>query len=496
MVSLSQKLGLQLRQSPQQVLLSSLLQLPILSLEQKIKLELETNPLLEIDEEMELAEELEQEEEIEPVLELEANDKDGEASADDEEEEEEEHDELEGAADAVEEVEEGEVDWDLVLSDQDSYDVRMPRDDSAEVFERPEVAQVTLPEHLLSQLHMTRLNEKEMVIGEYIIWNINEDGYLSCSTDVIAENLDVSVEEVEKVLEVIQQFEPPGIAARNLQECLLIQLKQKEPRNELAIRLIAEHFEDFTNKRYEKIIKKVEITEDQLREVIEEIKRLNPKPGEGYVSLHENVIVPDLIVERDDGEFRVTLNDWNIPHLRINKAYRDLLLDKKKASKETRDYIRQRLESARWLINSINQRRLTILRVMEAIIRRQRDFFEKGREYIKPMILKDIADEIGMDISTVSRVTSGKYVQTEYGVFELKYFFSEGLRTDDGEDISNKLIKQRVREIIENEDPRNPLNDQKISEILKKEGLNVARRTVAKYREQMMIPVARLRRSI
>ncbi|MDZ7262669.1 MAG: RNA polymerase sigma-54 factor, partial [candidate division KSB1 bacterium] len=193
---------------------------------------------------------------------------------------------------------------------------------------------------------------------------------------------------------------------------------------------------------------------------------------------------------------RVILNDWNIPHLRINNSYKKLLLDKSNTSKETKDYIKQRLESARWLINSIHQRRVTILKVMEAIVKRQREFFEKGLGYIKPMILKDIADEIGMDISTVSRVTNGKYVQTDYGVFELKYFFSEKIKKDDGEDVSNKEIKARIKEIIENENPRKPLNDQKIAAILKSEGFNVARRTVAKYREQMMIPVSRLRRQI
>ncbi|TDI86479.1 MAG: RNA polymerase factor sigma-54 [Caldithrix sp.] len=480
MPNLIQRLSLQLKQSPQQVLLSSLLQLPILSLEQKLKVELEMNPLLEIDEEMEMVEEIDQEVE---VVDDEVESKDGEDTDDED--------------DAIDEFDKEEIDWDAILNDEDTYDYRMPKDDSAEVFERPEVAQTTLPEHLLSQLHMTELSEKEQMIGEYIIWNINEDGYLTYSLDAIAENLQVEPGDAERVLKVIQRFDPIGIGARSLQECLLIQLVDNECSVPLAVEIIRDHFDDFTNKRYEKIEKKLEITLDDIREAIEEITKLNPKPGEGYVLFHQNVIVPDLVVQRDEeGEYHISMNDWNVPHLRINNSYKKLLLDKKKSSKETRDYIRQSLESARWLINSIHQRRATIQRVMEAIIEKQIDFFDYGPENIKPMILKDIADEIGMDISTISRVTNGKYVQTEHGVFELKYFFSERIKSDAGDDVSNKIIKNFIKEMIDSEDSNKPYNDQKIAEILKEKGFQVARRTVAKYREQMMIPVSRLRRKL
>ena len=474
MANLVQRLSLQMKQSPQQVLLSSLLQLPILSLEQKIKVELETNPLLEMDEELE--------EEAVQVVE-------NESSQDGETEKEE---------DAVDDFEKEEIDWDTILNDEDTYEYRAPRDDSAEVFERPEVAQTTLPEHLLTQLHMTELNEKELMIGEYIIWNINEDGYLAYPVDLIAENLECDVEEVDKVLKEIQLFDPIGIGSRNLQECLLIQLLEKEKPDPVTIEILRDHFDDFTNKRYEKIAKKMEITLDDIREAIGEITKLNPKPGEGYVLFHQSVIVPDLVVEKDEetGEYHISMNDWNVPHLRINNSYKRLLLDKKKSSKETRDYIRQSLESARWLINSIHQRRATILRVMESIIEKQHDFFEHGKEHIKPMILKDIAEEIGMDISTISRVTNGKYVQTEHGVFELKYFFSERIKSEVGDDVSNKIIKNFIKGIIDEEDPNKPLNDQRIAEMLKAKGYQVARRTVAKYREQMMIPVSRLRRKL
>jgi len=467
MVQIGQRLLLQQKQSPQQVLLSTLLQLPVLRLEQRIKQELELNPLLELDTEEE--EELELKEEIE--------------EKDDDEEE-------------KEVGEENEVDWETILNDEDEYEVKAPREHHEEELEHTEPAPVTLMDHLFEQLRLSPLSDKEMEIGEYILWCIDDDGYLACDVDSIAENFNTTEEKVEKVLSVIQRFDPVGIGARNLQECLLIQLYEKEPRDELAIRMLQECFDDFTNKRFEKIAKKLNISLAEVKRIIGLVSRLNPKPGERYVSEAENYIVPDVIVERVEGDFVITLNDWNIPRLRINESYKQLLKEKDKVSKETRDYIRQRLESARWLINSIYQRRSTILRVMESILKHQREFFEKGKKYLKPMILKDVADDVDLDISTVSRVTNGKYVQTDFGVFELKYFFSERLETASGEEVSNKLIKAKIKEIIEKEDPRKPFNDLIISNLLKKEGFIVARRTVAKYREQMMIPVARLRRKI
>jgi len=485
MVNISQRLSQTLKQSPQQVLLSSLLQLPVLMLEQKIRMEMEINPLLEQVDEMDMEQEQLDEEEQEMELELKEEDKNGELKEKEEEE--------------AEQVEKDEIDWEAIVGDEENYEYRAPRDDSEERFERPEVSRVTLQENLLNQLHMQKLDEQQVMIGEYIIWNINEDGYLSCSIEVIAQNLGVTLDEIEKVLKIIQHFEPVGIAARTLQECLLIQLEEREPRNELAVQIIRDDFDDFINKRYEKITKKLNITLEQIKAANDEIMHLNPKPGEGYFSYHENVIIPDITVERDGDDFTVILNDSNVPHLRINNRYKNILLQKTSSQQQTREakeFVKKRLESARWLINSIHQRRLTILRVMETIIQKQREFFEKGKAFIKPMILKNIADEIGMDISTVSRVTNGKYVQTEHGVFELKYFFSEAIRRDDGEDVSNRRIKQRIKEIIDGEDPHHPLNDQTIAAMLKAEGSNVARRTVAKYREQMMIPVSRLRRKI
>ncbi len=480
MVRLGQHLSMQLRQSPQQVLLSSLLQLPIMSLEQRIQMELEMNPLLEIDQEQEMDLELESEEA--PPVEL--------------SEEQTEVDE-ENIGELELEKEKEEIDWETILHDEDEYEVHLPREKAEEEEgSTVHVYQETLTDHLLSQLHVSPLNEHEQVIGEYIIWNINSSGYLSVDTETIAENLEEDVEVIEHVLSVIQQFDPPGIGARNLQECLLIQLHQQKPVNHLAVAMIRDFFDDFKNKRFERLAKNLGISIEEVKSIYEAVTKLNPKPGEGYTVLANDYIVPDLEVRKEDGEFKIIMQDFNIPPLRINNEYKKMLLDKKNTSKETRDFIRQRLESARWLINSIHQRRATIIRTMEAIVRRQRDFFEKGPEHLKPMILKDIADDIGMDISTISRVTNGKYVQTEYGIFELKHFFSEKYTTDDGEDVSNKVIKNLIKEIIDSEPPSKPYNDLKISELLKKKGYNVARRTIAKYREQMNIPVARLRRRI
>ncbi|MBN1480620.1 RNA polymerase sigma-54 factor [candidate division KSB1 bacterium] len=475
MVRLGQHLSLQMRQSPQQVLLSSLLQLPIMSLEQRLSMELEMNPLLEMEQEQELEQEME---ETQEKLE------------DDEDIDE------ESIGEAEIEKEKEEIDWDEILNDEDNYEFRLPREKNEEENGRVEVHQESLTDYLMSQLHMTNMTAAELVVGEYIIWNINNVGYVVTDTETIAENLEEDVETIERILDIIQGFDPPGIGARNLQECLLIQLYQQNPRHDLAVKMIRDHYEDFKNKRFERLAKEMMIDLDAVKETMEHITKLNPKPGEGYVTYANNYIVPDIEVRKQDGEFKIFMHDFNVPQLRINHEYRKMMLDKKKTSKETRDFIRQRLESARWLINSIHQRRATILRTVEAIIEKQHDFFEKGPENLKPMILKDIADEIGMDISTISRVTNGKYIQTEYGVFELKYFFSEKYVTEDGEDVSNKKIKAIIKNLCDNEPSDKPYNDQKISEILNNEGFPVARRTVAKYREQMNIPVARLRRRI
>ena len=480
MVERRQHLQLQMRQSPQQVLLSTLLQLPMLALEQRIKVELQENPLLEEVQEMDLDEE--EEEKADPEVSLETEDP-------------EKTKEKETTEEPVDEEKKEEIDWDLILA-EDEYEFKIPFDKSAEVYERQDASVTSLAEHLLDQLNLlTDITEPERVIGEYIIWNINEDGYLACSLEEVSLNLEVTIEQVEAALKLVQGFEPVGIAARDLRECLMIQLEDQKG-CELAIQILLNHYDDFKNKRFEKIVKKMEVSLETIKEAMAEIARLNPKPGEGYISQSQNYVIPDVIVERVDDDFVVVLNDSNVPSLRINSTYKKMLSDRKKTPKDVKNYIRKRIESARWLISSIHQRRATIYRVMCSILDKQREFFDKGPGNIKPMILKNIAEEVNLDISTISRVTNGKYVQTDFGVFELKYFFTERMRTTDGEDISNRDIKDRIRQIIEDEDSHKPLNDQTIVGVLKKYNYSVARRTVAKYREQMKLPVARLRRQI
>lgn len=478
---------LEQRLSPQQILLSTLLQLPILNLEQKIQTELELNPVLE--------EGLEDEQE----LEIESNDNEPEETGDPQEETE-ISDEMDNGDLDLKELKEAQedIDWDTMLNDEDSYEIRIPRDKNEEEYERPEVVVTTMTERLLEQLNYLSLSETERKVGEYLIWNIRDDGYLDehLSLESVAQIIGCEVDLVERVLLRIQHFDPYGIGARNLRECLLAQLTGDTGYSELAVTLIRDHFDDFKNKRYEKLLADLPIDRQQLKEAIEEIGRLNPKPGEGLYNTKHNYIVPDFIVEKVDDEFVVSLNDWNIPPLRISKTYRHLLQNKKNTDRETRQYIRKKIESAKWFINSIYQRKMTMLNVMRAILEKQYDFFSRGPAHIRPLIMREIAEIINMDISTVSRVVNGKYVQTDYGVFELKYFFNERIETDDGEEISTRKIKNRIREMVEQEDPKKPMSDDKISAILTAEGFPVARRTVAKYREQLDIPVARLRKNI
>ncbi len=495
MINLSQhlKLGLEQRLSPQQILLSTLLQLPLLSLEQRIKSELEMNPVLEEGEETD--------EELDELDEL--NDE-SETSTEEAEEIQEELEILDNTNHNdeydVEELEQAQKDTDLenFINDEEAYEIRLPKDKNEEEYERPEIFKPTLPEHLMEQFRMLDLSEKEFAIGEYLIWNIRDDGYLDPNVDLknVAKMFDTDEETVEKVLKKIQFLDPTGVGSRSLQECLLVQLEDQGKQDTLAYKIIKDCFDDFKNKRYDKIMEELGISKDELQESIDLILKLNPKPGEGNFDARSNYVVPDFIVEKVDDKLVVSLNDWNIPPLRISNLYKKMLRNRNKYDKETRKYIRKKVESAKWFITSIYQRKITMLKVMEAIVEKQREFFEKGPEYIKPLTMREIAEMIGMDISTVSRVANGKYVQTDYGVFELKYFFNEKIETEEGEEISTRKIKNRIKEIIENEDPHKPLSDEKIAQMLKKEGFPIARRTVAKYREQMQIPVARLRKGL
>lgn len=476
---------LEQRLSPQQILLSTLLQLPLLSLEQKIQTELEINPVLEegIEEEDDL--ELEsidadpdETKEVEKEIELTENDNNSDYDKN----------ELEKAQD--------EAEWDTLINDEDNHEFRLPRDKNEDDYERPEVVVNSMTDYLIEQLNYLPLDDKQFQVGKYLIWNIRDDGYLdeSLTLENVSEIFDYPVEKVEEILKKIHFFDPVGIGSRNLQECLITQLLDKKNSSDLTITIIKDYFEEFKNKRYDKLMNALEIDSTQLKKELEIISKLNPKPGEGKLTIKDDYIVPDFVVEKVDDDFVVTLNDWNIPPLRISKTYKSLLKDTKNTTKETRQYIRKKIETAKWFINSIYQRKATMLKVMHAIVEKQRDFFEKGPSKIKPLIMREIAEMIEMDISTVSRVANGKYVQTDHGVFELKYFFNEKIETDNGEEISTRNVKERIKKMIEKESHTKPMSDEKISQILNEEGFPVARRTVAKYREQMDIPVARLRK--
>ena len=473
------RLGLRL--TPQQVQYLKLLQLPTLSLEQRIKTELELNPLLEVTDEME------------PSLEQEAPEEAEEKTA--------EEGKDNGQSDDSYSLEDYLNDDLAGYKSPESYRIQ---DEDAE-YERPLASTTPMSERLLSQFRLQSEDDTDFLIAEEIIGNVDEDGYLRRELSLIVQDLNLSfslgipLARAEQVLKRIQQLEPPGIAARNLQECLIAQLKagKYEPLlKELALKILEIHFDDLKLKRFDSLASSLHIGMETLKEVIELIQRLNPKPGEGEFSAQENYVTPDFIVGNDNGDFIITLNDRNLPTLRLNKAYRDMVAPKgKKASKEAKDFIKQKFEAAKWFIASIHQRRETLLKVMRAIVERQRQWFEEG-EVLKPMIYKNIAEVVGVDISTISRVVNSKYVQTEFGVFSLKNFFTSGLETDSGEDVSNRMIKQRIKEIIATEDPKKPLNDDKIAAMIGAEGVRIARRTVAKYREQLGVPIARLRKKI
>lgn len=378
--------------------------------------------------------------------------------------------------------------------------------------EMPMASQSSFQEFLLEQARATFFDEHDFMLAFHLINSIEEDGYLRRELRSIVndlafnENIQTTEDKLERILIKIQNFDPPGIAARDLQECLLLQLYKKDyGDNEsitLAEKIISEQMEAFSKKHYDKITKSLKITDEQLRGAISEIIKLNPKPGESNSgSVKTQYIVPDFTVVADEGMLTVTLNSRNAPELKLSAAYSDTLKTYEEANvkdqqlKDAVQYIKQKLDGARWFIDSVKQRHHTLLSTMEAIVKRQREFFLEGDDtYLKPMILKDIATEVGLDISTISRVANSKYVETDFGIFPLKHFFSEGLSNEDGEEISNREIKKILENAINAENKAKPLTDEALMELLKEKGYLIARRTVAKYREQLNIPVARLRK--
>ncbi|MEY8415180.1 RNA polymerase factor sigma-54 [Tissierella praeacuta] len=351
----------------------------------------------------------------------------------------------------------------------------------------------TLKEHLMSQLRFIPLENKEYKIGENIIQNIDENGYLSASTEEIAKFMKCGKEEVEIILDIIQTFEPSGVGARNLKECLAIQVKNKMDANHYIITIIEDYLEDLGYNRIQKISKELNLDLKEVQEACDYIKRLEPKPGSSFRSHSEDIryIIPDAEIQLIDGEFVVILNDVTGPRLNINNYYKGLM--KSGGDKKTIDFLNEKFNSAMWIIRSIEQRRNTIKRVIESILKFQKNFFIEGEIALKPLTLKDIADDIDMHESTISRATNGKYVQTPRGLFELKYFFSSGILGDEG-DVSSTSIKVKLKDIIDNEDTKKPYSDQKISELLKMQGINISRRTVAKYRDELCIPSSSMRR--
>ncbi|EOS15688.1 MULTISPECIES: RNA polymerase factor sigma-54 [Parabacteroides] len=475
---------LQQKLSPQQIQLIRLLELPAIELEERIKHELEDNPALE----------------------------EGKDIADDFERTDDE---------GVDDITTNETDTDLSLGDYMSED-DIPDYKLREISEKtdrkediPFSVSQSLNEYLLQQLGLRDLPEKEMKIAEYIIGNIDDDGYLRRELSAIADDLvfqagqDVNEKEIEEVLTIIQDFDPAGVGARNLQECLLLQLDRKEstPGVKMAIHILTEYFEEFTRKHYDKIMRGLNISEGTLKKAIHEIIALDPKPCSSWGGSMEaamSQVIPDFLVEAVNGELILSMNNRDIPDLKISREYAEMFQDytDNKANqtskmREAVQFVKQKLDSAQWFIDAIKQRQETLQRTMEAIILLQRDFFLTGDDAtLRPMILKDVAERAGYDISTISRVSNSKYVQTNFGIYPLKFFFSESMQTDSGEEISTREVKKIMKEHIDSEDKRKPLTDEELTTILKEKGYVIARRTVAKYREQLDIPVARLRKEI
>ncbi len=381
----------------------------------------------------------------------------------------------------------------------------------------PFSAGTTFHENLIQQLGLQQINEHQHTIAEFVIGNIDEDGYLRRTVESMVDDMafqqgfEVTDPEMEQMVALVQTLDPAGVGARNLQECLLLQLERRTQTEQIehATRVIKNTFNEFSNKHYERICDKLHITSEQLKEAIAEIVKLNPKPGNAWDgNLYEKnmtVVTPDFILENDNGELIIHLNNNNIPSLRVNREYNEMLQDysNTKEQDQTREmkdailFVKQKIDSARWFIDAIRQRNDTLLRTMTTIIKLQREFFIEGDEtFLKPMILKDVADITGYDISTISRVSNSKYVQTEFGIYPLKYFFSEAMTNDAGEEISTREIKKILQESIEKEDKQKPLTDEQLTVVLKLQGYPIARRTVAKYREQLNISVARLRKEI
>ena len=485
-MALRQSFNLKLQQklSPQQIQLMKLLQLPTVALEQRIKEEMENNPALD-------------------------------EGKEDEELEEEQEDDF--GREEISEAEK-EFDFDDYIGDDETPSYKLNTNNHSKDDEEKQVplsGGATFQELLEQQLTLFNLDDEDQTIAIHLIGSLDDSGYLRREVSAIVDDLaftqNVMTDEahINKILQIIQHFDPPGVGARNLQECLLLQVKKKNDHSLLTLNVLEvleNYFEAFTKKHYTKIIDRLNISEEDLKAVITEILRLNPKPGNSSSSSSKVVqhVVPDFHLTADDDEIQLTLNGRNAPELKVSRGYSDMMkgyqAQKEKPSKSQKDalmFVKQKMDSAKWFIDAIKQRQNTLITTMHAIIRHQKDYFLEGDEtLLNPMILKDIAEEVDLDISTISRVVNSKYVQTPYGTFLLKTFFSESLSTDSGEEVSTREVKKILQDAVENEDKKKPLTDDKLSRLLNDKGYNIARRTVAKYREQLHIPVARLRKEL
>ncbi len=473
MSSFSQKqvLGLSQKLSPQQIQMIKLLELPSLLLEQRIKQEIEENPVLE-----------------------------------------------ESVKEAEESTEPKEISVEEYLREDDTPAYKMRTNNYSKDDRQPTVyisGGRSLQEFLEEQLGYKDLSTRDLAVAKYLIGSLDDDGYLrrdliSVSDDIaFSVGLDLSVEELERVLHIVQELEPSGVGARNLQECLLLQLRSMEPLGEaqrLAHRILSDHFDDFAKKHYDRLLSRLNVERDEFAEAIEEIRHLSPKPGNLYGDASDDTapyVVPDFILDYRDGEFDLRLNSYNVPDLKVNRHYMDMIRTSlaggttSQQDKEALQFVKSKIDSAKWFISAIKQRHDTLLGTMTEIFEYQKEYFTDGDpKRLKPMILKDIAERTGLDVSTISRVVNSKYVQTHFGIIPLKGLFSEAMQTDSGEEVSSYEIKQILSDCIEEEDKRHPLTDEALMNILNDRGYHIARRTVAKYREMLKIPVARLRRQI
>ena len=481
-MALKQQLTQKLEQrlSPQQIQLMKLLQVPTMELDQRIKQEIEENPALE-----------------------EGTD--------------EQDDEFDNS-DEFDDDNDGEEEFDLSdYLDDDVADYKTQANNSSKDDEErviPLSGEQSFQEKLTEQLHLLDLDDNEFTIADILIGNLDESGYLNRDLEAIVDdlafamNIETNEKEVEEILMLIQELDPAGVGARNLQECLLLQINRKQDGDIVrftAKKILENHFEEFTKKHYDKIAKKLEIEDEDLKEAIDEILKLNPKPGGSMRESAKNYqqIIPDFMLFENDGRLELSINGRNAPELKVSKEYESMLRSysegakSSKADKEALTFVRQKLDGAKWFIDAIKQRQQTLLLTMDAIRHYQEAYFLTGDETkLKPMILKDIADMVGLDISTISRVANSKYVQTNFGIYPLKYFFSESLSTESGEEVSTREVKKILSDAIDGEDKRNPLTDEKLMELLNEKGYNIARRTVAKYREQLNLPVARMRKEL